>query len=71
MENDFLSFIADILEVNESEISMDTEYKSFPKWDSLMMLSLVMEIESEYSVTIPIEKVGSIKTVADLYSYVK
>ncbi|MCI8887574.1 MAG: acyl carrier protein [Hungatella sp.] len=66
----FLEFVADIMEVDASEISMDTLYKE-GKWDSIMMLTLIMEIEAEYKVSIPIEKVGNVKTMADLYAFVK
>ena len=66
----FLEFVADIMEVDVSEISMDTEYKE-GKWDSIMMLTLIMEIEAEYKVSIPIENIGNVKTIADLYAFVK
>ena len=67
----FIDFVADVMDVDSIEISMDTEYKTYEKWDSLMMLTLVMEIEAEYGVSIPIEKLGTVKTLADLYDFVK
>lgn len=66
----FLEFVADIMEVDVSELSMDTPYNE-GKWDSLMMLTLVMELEAEYGVSIPMEALGSVKTMADLYKLVK
>ncbi len=66
----FLAFVADIMKVDVSEISMETRYKD-GKWDSLMMLTLVMEMEAEYGVSIPIESLGNVKTLADLYEFVK
>ena len=66
----FLEFVAGIMEVDVSEISMDTPYKE-GKWDSLMMLTLVMELEAEYGVSIPIESLGNVRTMIDLYSLVK
>ena len=71
MEQKFLEFVADVMEKDPSLISMDIEYKKFEGWDSLMMLTLVMEIEAEYGVSIPIEKLGDIKVLADVYEYVK
>lgn len=68
---EFIEFVAEIMDASPEEISMDTEYKTYEKWDSLMMLTLVMEIEAEYGVSIPVEKLGSIKTLADLYYFVK
>ena len=49
---------------------MDMSYKE-GKWDSLMMLTLVMELEAEYNVSIPVESLGNVKTLADMYAFVK
>ena len=67
----FLKFVAEIMEVDISEISMETEYKTFAKWDSLMMLTLIMELEVEYNTSIPIERLGTVSKLSDLYEYVK
>lgn len=67
--NKFLEFVADIMEVDVSELSMHTPYNE-GKWDSLMMLTLVMELEAEYGVSIPMEALGNVKTMADLYKLV-
>ena len=66
----FLNFVAEIMEIDVSDISMETCYKE-GKWDSLMMLNLVMELEAEYGVSIPIEGLGKVKTLADLYEFVR
>ena len=68
MEQKFLDFVAEIME--EDKVTMDMRYKE-GKWDSLMMLTLVMELEAEYGVSIPIEDLGKIKTLADMYALVK
>lgn len=70
MEEKFLEFTADIMEVDVSEISMETRYKE-GAWDSIMMLTLVMELEAEYGVSIPMEKMGGIQTLGDLYDLVR
>lgn len=66
----FLAFIAEIMEVEVSEVSMETPYQE-GKWDSLMMLTLVMELEAEYGVSIPMESLSDVKTLAALYEFVK
>lgn len=70
MEQEFLSLAAKVLGVDVSEISVETEYKVFEKWDSLKMLMLVMEIEAEYDVVIPIEALGKIKKLKDFLGYI-
>ena len=71
MEKRFLAFVADIMETDVSDISLETVYQEYEKWDSFMMLTLVMELEAEYGVSIPIESLGRVKTLADLYEFVK
>lgn len=67
MEQKFLNFVANVMDVGPSEISLKTEYSQYEKWDSLMMLTLVLELEAEYGVSIPMEKIGEIKTLNDLW----
>ena len=67
MQEKFLEFVADVMEVDVSEIGMGTVYKEYEPWDSLMMLTLVMELEDEYGVSIPVEKLNGVKTLEDLY----
>ncbi len=71
METKYLEFVAEVMDTDITEISMDTAYGEFEKWDSMMMLTLVMEIEQEYSVSIPIEKMNKIHTLKDLYELTK
>ena len=71
MEEKFLAFVADVMEVDAACLSFETEYKSFAKWDSIMMLTLVMELEAEYGVSIPMEKINDVKTLNDLWQLVQ
>ena len=64
----FLKIVTEIMEVDHA--TMDMKYKE-GIWDSLMMLTLVMELEAEYNVVIPIESLDKIETLADLYELVK
>ncbi len=64
----FLEFVAEIME--EDKVTMDMSYKE-GKWNSLMMLTLVMELEAEYGVSIPMESLGDVKSLVDLYEFVK
>lgn len=68
---DFMSFVAKVMEVDSSELSEDTAYGIFEKWDSLMHMRLVMEIEDKYDTEIPIEEIPNIKTLKDFYKYIE
>lgn len=67
----YMKFVADLFECDPSGLTLETAYGEHEKWDSMMMLRLIMETEEEYGVTIPIEETGRIKRLADLYEYVK
>ena len=66
--DEFLSFVADILEVDVSAISPETRYGNVPEWDSLMHLRLIGEIEEKYDVLLPLEDSSDIQTLADFYT---
>lgn len=67
----FLDFVANVMGVDCSELSEETAYGEFEKWDSLMQMRLVMEIEEKYGVDIPIEEVSRIKRLKDFYEYIQ
>jgi acyl carrier protein len=68
---DFINFAAEVMDVDSSELSENTARDEFVKWDSLMHLRLVMEIEEKYGVEIPIDEVPNIVTLSDFYQYIK
>jgi Acyl carrier protein len=70
MEEKFLEFVADVMDVDASEVSMETVYKDFYAWDSLMMMTLVMELEAEYDVSIPVEELNDVKKLSDLFELI-
>jgi acyl carrier protein len=70
-ENEVIALIAEILEINESEISVQTAFVTIPNWDSLAHLQIIAEFEDAFKVKIPIEKMPEIKTVQDLLSFIQ
>lgn len=66
MENNFLKFVSEILGLDSSEVTMDMKYKE-GNWDSIAMMTLVMELEAEYDASLPIESIQNVKTMQDLY----
>ena len=68
---ELINFIASVMEVDPSELSEETAYGTIAKWDSLMHMKLVMEIEEEFDTEIPIDEVANIKTIKDFYKYIE
>ena len=68
---EFLRFIADILEVDKNTLTLETSQDDVETWDSLMQLRLLGEIEAKYGVMIPMERISTIKKLNDFYQYIK
>lgn len=57
------------LNVSEDDVTEDTSFKDDLGADSLDLFELVMELESEYSIEIPMEDYENLETVADVMNY--
>ena len=61
---DFLSLIAEILEVETAELS--DELQSFEVWDSLTILSIIAICDEEYNVSLSAEEIENSDTILGL-----
>ena len=66
-----LPIIAEQLNVEESEIKLESNFKDDLAADSLDLFELVMALEEEFDVEIPSEDLESIVTVKDVVEYLK
>ena len=62
--------IIDQLQVEESEVTMDTNLMKDLSADSLDAVEIIMAIEEEYGIEIPDEDAETFQTVGDLVKYV-
>ena len=63
--------IADVLNVDEAEISMDTTFVEDLGADSLDVFQIIMGVESELNVEFDVEQAEDIKTVGDAVEMIK
>ena len=63
--------IADKLEVEESKITLDANFRQDLGADSLDTYELVYAIEEELGVSVPDEKASDFETVRDAYEFIK
>ena len=63
--------IIEQLQVEESEVNMDTNLMKDLSADSLDAVEIIMAIEDEYGIEIPDEEAEKMKTVGDLVRYVE
>ena len=63
--------IADVLNVDPNEVTMETTFADDLGADSLDLFQLVMALEEEYEVEIPSEDLESLTTVSAVMQYLK
>ncbi len=68
-KEDFLKEITEILEIDSKEISMDTDFKSLPEWDSLKAYALIVFLE-EHNININYNDIEKFNTINDIYELV-
>jgi acyl carrier protein len=72
MEKNFLVLVGDLFENTPIDsITMDSKFKEFEDWDSLVALSLIALFDSEFNIKISGEKIREISTMKELYNLIK
>ena len=65
------SIIAEVLNINAEEITMESAFVDDLGADSLDVFQIIMGIEEEFGIEIPNEAAESITTVADAVAQIK
>ena len=69
MEN-FIELVAEVFDVDPSEISMDTVFrKDVEGFSSMTGFALLVMMEDEYGVKMPVDDFLKCETVGDLYRH--
>ena len=63
--------IAEVLNVEPDEITMDTTFVDDLGADSLDVFQIIMGIEEEFGIQVPTDEAQSIVTVGDAYEKIK
>ena len=71
MQNQFLSQIKEVLEIEDREIFLSDTFRDFDEWDSLSRLSLIAMLDDDYEVAIEEEVFKTLLTLEDLYTEVQ
>lgn len=50
MEKDVIKIISEVLEVQESKISINTGIGDIPEWDSIKQMQIIISLEEEYGI---------------------
>lgn len=71
MENEFLENIKELLGIDDRDISMDDEFRSFDEWSSLAFMSLIAMLEDEYDIKVDVNRFKLLETVGDVWAEVQ
>lgn len=63
--------LADTLDVNEDELSADTNIATDLGADSLDVVEILMSIEDEFDIEIPDSEIENIRTIGELVEYIE
>ena len=70
-ETEFLKNFASIFdEIEDNELTMDTEFRNIDEWSSLTALALLAVIDEEYDVKLTNNDLKNSVTVRDIYNIV-
>jgi acyl carrier protein len=69
--NQFLSEMAEILEVDVGSISMETRFRDIEGWGSMAGYSILITMEESYGTRIPVTEFLKLNTFSDLYSKIE
>lgn len=65
----FVEKIAEILEVTPEELALETDFRNdTPYWDSLKGFGMLVLLEEDYGLKIPVDEFLECKTLGDIYN---
>ena len=70
--NEFTQKVRDqFLEIDQPHVTSEVEFRTLSTWDSLTGMAVLTMIEDEFKVTISVDDFNQLKTVVDLFNFVK
>jgi acyl carrier protein len=66
-----IRIIASVLEVEPSEITLESSIGDFPKWDSLGNLTILQNIQDEFDIELDPDEIIDLEDVNDIINIVE
>ena len=63
--DDFIILFADAIDRDASLIKVEDNFRDYEEWDSIALLSLLVMLDDNYSVSIPREIFEGLETIQD------
>ncbi|AAK81245.1 acyl carrier protein [Clostridium acetobutylicum] len=71
MEQRLIKVVSRTLKEKKERLSLTSSRKSLPKWDSLCHLQIILAVEKEFNINIPMKEVFSIDKIKDFIKFIR
>lgn len=66
MEKEFFAKLKEILEIEDRELNLSDEFRTYEEWNSLAYLSVIALFDEEYDIQMEEVEFKKLRTVGDL-----
>ena len=66
MEKEFIAKLKEILEIEDRELNLSDEFRTYEEWNSLAYLSVIALLDEEYDIQMEEVEFKKLRTVGDL-----
>lgn len=71
MEEKVIEMLEEILELDEGELTIDTDLSDVEEWDSISKLALMAEIKKNWKKNLTVEEIKKFQQVKDICEFLK
>lgn len=68
---EFIEKFAEAIDVDAASLSVETEFRTLPEWDSIVYLSVIAMLDEEYGIQIENAAFKTLKTINDVTNYIE
>ena len=68
---EFIEKFAEAIDVDAASLSVETEFRTLPEWDSIVYLSVIAMLDEEYGIQIENAAFKTLKTINDVINYIE
>lgn len=68
---EFIEKFAEAIEVETTELTVDTEFRNLDEWDSVAYISVIAMMDEEYDIQIEMSTFKTLKTLGDVANYIE
>lgn len=71
MEEKVIEMLEEILELDEGELTIDTDLSDVEEWDSISKLALMAEIKKNWKKNLTVDEIKKFQQVKDICEFLK